>query len=181
MSIITAPELAALPERTAVVDRMGDVGTVLGGMLRYPETTPQTFVRAAKKYGPFHIVYSPPMPETEKGATGTGTINDLVRGKTHPGVRVMRYVAPDDTVGFVTEDGEVFADGMALSVSDFAPDSPTPTLAQIVDAVCAYDPENGNGEVGTHGHSHDPAAGECYWAMTVGPQIAHLWANGGAS
>jgi len=85
-TITTEAELAALPERTAVVDHMGDVGTVLGGMLRYPETTPQTFERAAKKYGPFHIVYSPPAPEPEPAWDRAADYVATVRGV--PGVRV---------------------------------------------------------------------------------------------
>jgi len=180
-TITTEAELAALPERTAVVDRMGDVGTVLSGMLRYPETTPQTFERAAKKYGPFHIVYSPPVPEIEPGATGTATLNNLVSGLGALDMRVMR-VEWDGMHGFATQTGRIVVDGSTMwSVSDFVPDATAPTLAQIVDVMCAHDPESGNGVVGTHDHSHDPEAGQCYWAMTVGPQIASLWTNGGAS
>lgn len=178
-TITTEAELAALPERTAVVDRMGDVGTVLGGKLRYPETSPQTFERAAKKYGPFHIVYSPPVPEIEIGTTGTATVasGDAAKGRTFRKAHGM-YVGAGK---FVEPTGEgTFTVWYTEDWSGFAPDT-APTLAQIVDAMCAHDPEHGNGEVGTHTHSHDPADGECYWATTVGPQIAHLWTNVGAS
>lgn len=182
-TITTEAELAALPERTAVVDRMGDVGTVLGGLLRYPETSPQTFERAAKKYGPFHIVYSPPVPEIAPGITGKATLTlevpELVE-RDVPGTWVKDSGIKG--LAFVTHRP---VDGSNMFrydvVSDFVPDGAAPTLAQVVDVICAWDPENGGHEPGAQTHSHDPADGECYWAMTVGPNLAPLWTNGGAS
>lgn len=117
-TITTEAELAALPERTAVVDRMGDVGTVLGGMLRYPETTPQSFERAAKKYGPFHIVYSPPAPEPEpewrEGVAGTAVVGPKRR-------EVRAYAVGKGAV--IEAVGGGYAVWNADDVHDFVPDA----------------------------------------------------------
>lgn len=52
----TAGQLAALPEKTIVRDRFGDVGVVQAGRVHFPETNPQTFARTAKKYAPLEVV-----------------------------------------------------------------------------------------------------------------------------
>lgn len=46
-----------------------------------------------------------------------------------------------------------------------------PKTASIIDVVCANDPEFGNGKIGEPDHSHNPDAGECYWAYNVGAAI----------
>lgn len=48
-----------LDEGTLVRDRYGDVGEVRDGHLLFPETSPQTFERAEKKYSPFTVVTQP--------------------------------------------------------------------------------------------------------------------------
>lgn len=80
------------------------------------------------------------VPEWRQGQTGTGTLN-FYGGKGHPGVRMMRFVASDDTAGFVTEDGERFPDGMANHVTDFVPDEVQvlPSDSDLLAAITAED------------------------------------------
>jgi hypothetical protein len=52
-----------------------------------------------------------------------------------------------------------------------------PLVPAIVDIMCAWDPENGNQVPGSHTHSHEPAAEQCYWAYLVGPKVAELFAQ----
>lgn len=46
-----------------------------------------------------------------------------------------------------------------------------PKTAQIIDIMCAMDPEFGSGVVGNINHSHNPEDEECYWCYLVGPKI----------
>lgn len=55
-SLTTVADLAALPEKTPIIDGMGDVGVVQAGKIHYHETSPQSFERAIKKYGPLHLL-----------------------------------------------------------------------------------------------------------------------------
>ncbi len=54
--ITTTTALEALPEKTPIRDRHGDVGIVQAGKVHYPETARQTFERTIKKYGPLTVL-----------------------------------------------------------------------------------------------------------------------------
>lgn len=54
--ITTVEGLAALPEKTTVVDRMNDIGVVQAGHVHFPETAPMQFGYAVKHYAPFRVL-----------------------------------------------------------------------------------------------------------------------------
>jgi hypothetical protein len=137
--VTTYAELAALPEGSAVVDRMNDTGVIEGGSIHYPETSPQTLERAAKKYGPFTVVYQPapePEPVWEPGTSGTATL--LVGADANSRRIVVRLTgnefALEYPLAWADLDGNRYIES---EVSDFVPDEPRPlpTLDEMAEAL----------------------------------------------
>ena len=77
--ITTTTELEALPEKTPIRDRHGDVGIVQAGKVHYPETTPQTFERTIKKYGPLTVL--PGKTEQEVRAQALREAQQVIAGE----------------------------------------------------------------------------------------------------
>lgn len=105
--ITTTTQLETLPEKTPIRDRHGDVGIVQAGKVHYPETTPQTFERTIKKYGPLTIVSPLPAPTVKPGREEVyAIVQDLVRDKGN-----VVYEWPDDEAA-AYRDHDGFSEGM---------------------------------------------------------------------
>lgn len=56
---LTLEDLLALPDGSKFIDAFGDVGTIHGGVVTYPETADMSAERAVKKYSPLRLIATP--------------------------------------------------------------------------------------------------------------------------
>ena len=122
--ITTTAELEALPEKTPVRDRFGDVGVIQARRVHYPETAPQTFEQTIKKYGPLTALPAPTVkPEWDEIYA---IVRDLVRDKGN-----VVYEWPDDEAAVYRDNDGTVHEGMG-AVEDLRAEKGTRAVLAIL-------------------------------------------------